>query len=117
MKITAEFNSLEEVNEFAARIMIGGIKKTEEAVPEKTKQVKETKKTEKKISEPAETEDTGEAEDTEKKYTLIEVRAALAKIAKTDTKRVAAILNEFGAEKLSDIKEEDYAAVMERAGE
>lgn len=110
MKITVEFNSLEEMNDFAARVLYSGGMEAEESV-HAAKQAKETKKTEKKVSEPTETEET------EKKYTLIEVRAALAKIAKTDAKKVAMLFNDFGANKLSDIKEEDYAALMEKAGE
>lgn len=118
MKITVEFNNLEEIDEFTSKILIGGLKKKEEVVPVKSKPVKEIKKTEKKVSEPVEeTEEQAAVEEEEKKtYTFTEVRAALAGLAKTDSKKVKAILNEFGADKLSDIKEEDYSTVMERAG-
>lgn len=118
MRITVEFYNLEEMNTFAARILDGGLKSTE-SVPVKTKTVKEakTKKSEEQKSEPAAKSEEKKAELEEKKtYTFTEVRAALAGIAKTDSKKVKEILNEFGADKLSDIKEEDYSAVMERAG-
>lgn len=115
MKITVEFNNLEEIDEFTSKILIGGLKKKEEVVPVKSKPVKEIKKTEKKVSEPVE-EQAAVEEEEKKTYTFTEVRAALAGLAKTDSKKVRAILNEFGADKLSDIKEEDYSTVMERAG-
>lgn len=117
MRITVEFNNLEEIDEFTSKILIGGLKKKEEVVPAKSKPVKEIKKTEKKVSEQVEeTEEQTAVEEEKKTYTFTEVRAALAGIAKTDSKKVKEILNEFGVDKLSDIKEEDYSTVMERAG-
>lgn len=123
MKITVEFDSFEEVNAFTSSVWCG-------AKPVEPVAVKEKKTTKKEpvakevIAEPEVAEDekvvtikeSAETVETEKIYNFTEVRGVLATLAKTDSTKVAAILKEFGASKLSEIKEEDYAAVMERAG-
>ena len=54
----------------------------------------------------------------EKVYTLVEVRAELSALSKAGKKEaVQALLSEFGAEKLTEIKPEDYAALMAKAGD
>lgn len=49
-------------------------------------------------------------------YTLEEVRAKLAGLTKTGKRNeVRTLLEEFGAAKLPEVKEEDYAALMAKA--
>jgi hypothetical protein len=48
--------------------------------------------------------------------TLEEVRAKLAAISQAGKKtEVAALINEFGVSKLTEVKSEDYAALMAKA--
>ena len=104
MKISVEFTSLEEMAEFASRfpnVKKNVVKMAQEKVEETIEKVTNM------------TEETPKEEET---YTLTEVRAKLAEIAKTDKTKVAEILKSVGAAKLTDVKEEDYAAIMERAG-
>lgn len=52
----------------------------------------------------------------DKKYTFTQVRATLAHLAASGHKdEVKKLLESYGAEKLSDLKEEDYAAVIREA--
>lgn len=104
MKISVEFTSLEEMAEFASRfpnVKKNVVKMAQEKVEETIEKV---------------TNMTEETPKEEKTFTLTEVRAKLAEIAKTDKTKVAEILKSVGAAKLTDVKEEDYAAIMERAG-
>ena len=104
MKISVEFTSLEEMAEFASRfpnVKKNVVKMAQEKVEETIEKV---------------TNMTEETPKEEKTFTLTEVRAKLAEIAKTDKTKVAEILKSVGATKLTDVKEEDYAAIMERAG-
>lgn len=51
-------------------------------------------------------------------YTLVDVRAKLAALNKAGKKeKVQALIRSFGVEKLSQIGEEHYAQLMEKAGE
>ena len=117
------FNSLEELIAFCDQT---GIRKVPAmAVPSvepvkapvvKTEPVEEPKKAEEKPS----VEETKEepVAPAQKTYSLAEVRAKLAELTKGGKKaQVKELLNSFGAEKLTDVKEEDYAALMEKAGE
>lgn len=109
MKISVEFTSLEEMAEFASKfpnVKKNVVKMAKEKVDETIEKVT-------KMTEEAPKEETPKEEET---YTLTEVRAKLAEIAKTDKTKVAEILKSVGAAKLTDVKEEDYAAIMERAG-
>ena len=104
MKIT--FDSLQEIRDFMDEI-------TFPAVP------KEDSKPEKKDDGfvPALKEEVPFEEDP-KTYTLVEVRAELSKLTKAGKKeQVHKLLQEFGAEKLTQVKEEDYPALMKKAGE
>mgnify|MGYP000854046621 CR=1 FL=1 len=125
MKITVEFNSLEEMNDFTSRVWSTGANQeakteTKKAVKEKKAPVvKEEPKEEVKKTPGEDTAQETPAESTPQedvKYSFTDVRGVLAKLAKTDSTKVASILKDFGASKLSEIKEENYAAVIERAG-
>lgn len=49
-------------------------------------------------------------------YTLVQVRERLATLSRAGKQaQVKALLEKFGASKLSEVKEEDYAALMEEA--
>ena len=111
MKITVEFNSLEEMNDFTSRVWSTGA--NQEAKTETKKAVKEKKAPGEYTAQETPAESTPQ-EDV--KYSFTDVRGVLAKLAKTDSTKVASILKDFGASKLSEIKEENYAAVIERAG-
>lgn len=51
-----------------------------------------------------------------KTYTLIEVRNKLASLSREGKQaQVKALIEKFGATKLSEVKEEDYAALMQEA--
>lgn len=57
-------------------------------------------------------------EESEVTYTLEQVRGKLANLSRSGKQaEVKALLGEFGANKLSEVKEEDYAALMKRAEE
>lgn len=139
MKITAEFNSTEELLSFIgtfgtkAAIQLEGAKvgsKSEEkkVAPEKKEQVKvQPKKGETKDNIPVvETEQLGqadevtdvkEAEETEDvKVTKEEVRAIFSKIIKAGkAKEAKELTTKYGASKISEVKEEDYAAILKDA--
>ena len=51
-------------------------------------------------------------------YTLVDVRAKLAELQKSGKRdQVKTLLEELGASKLSDVPEEKYGLLMEKAGE
>ena len=105
MKIT--FDSLQEIRDFMDEITFPAVPK-EDSKPE-------TKKNDGFV--PAPKEEVPFEEDP-KTYTLVEVRAELSKLTKTGKKeQVHKLLQEFGAEKLTQVKEEDYPALMKKAGE
>ena len=77
----------------------------------------ETQPTEKQPSEnpPAETQQAEKA-NTKKQPTMEEVRAILADISRNGkTEDMKALLHKFGATRLSEIKPEDYTALIEAA--
>lgn len=56
--------------------------------------------------------------DETKSYTLVEVREMLTKLSKEGkAKEVKALLTSFGAKNVTSLNEEDYPAIMEKAGE
>ena len=68
----------------------------------------------KKTSQPVEEK----VEPTEKAPSLEEVRAVLAEISRSGkTAEMKALLGKFGASRLSDVKEEDYTALLAAARE
>ena len=48
---------------------------------------------------------------------MLDEFAALAALAKKDKEKMKAVLNSVGASNLKEVKEEDYAAIMERCGD
>lgn len=127
MKITAEFNSNEElisfINTFGTKSL------TEVVAPIEKKEVKvnlpkEAKKEEvKKVDLPKEET---KKEDVKKEETKIDppkeevtmemVRAVFTKLIKAGKQKEAKeITTKFGASKLPELKEEDYAAVIKEA--
>lgn len=132
MQITATFESIEEMQNFARRIAgeTGGQVKDEK--PEK-KTVEVQKKVEPKQepqsepepqleSEPqkakAEAPEETETVQEETAYTLEEVRAKLAQLQKAGKRaEVKELLGSFGVAKLSELPAEKYAVLMVKAGE
>ena len=126
MKIIAEFNSIEEVKEFseafrANEIIIPPIqinndttnalvetKKSEDSEIKKETKTK-TKKVSKKEEEKAVKEDVKE----EKKIDFTEVREVATTLVQAGKQpELAEITAKYGASKLSELKEEDYEAVL-----
>lgn len=126
MKIVAEFNSIEEVKEFskafkANEIIIPPIqinndtanalvetKKSEDSEIKKETKTK-TKKVSKKEEEKAVKEDVKE----EKKIDFTEVREVATTLVQAGKQpELAEITAKYGASKLSELKEEDYEAVL-----
>ena len=123
MQITVTFENLEEFQKYFGQPMPAA------AAPAK---LKAKPKAEAPASAPAETpapveapaeEAKQEAPKTEapvpqEKITKTDVRAVALKLSKAGkSKELKAIFSEFGAEKLSEIKEEDYPALMAKLGE
>lgn len=107
MKINVEFESFEEMIEFSEKLL--GEKMKKEAPEPK---VEEPKVEEQKAPTPE-----PKAPSPEPAYTLTDVRAALAALAKKDKEKMKAVLSSVGASNLKEVKEEDYATVMERCGD
>lgn len=86
-----------------------------EKVVEMVEQEKaKTAKTEEKKAETEVKKEEPKAEEPEKKYTFEEVRKAMsAKSGAGYTAEVRGLLEKYGASRLSEIKEADYAAIME----
>lgn len=120
MKITAEFNSAEEIQEFLG-LFKGDtqavkcvefppfkIEESKEAVnnlESKSKDIK-VEKEEPKVDHPKENAE-------EKKVTKEEVRAAFTKLIKAGKQKEAKELtSKYGANKLPEVKEEDYPAIL-----
>lgn len=55
------------------------------------------------------------ASPSDKKPTVVEVRAALAALVKTNREKAIALLAKYGAASVSALKEEHYSAVLEEA--
>ena len=134
MKIVAEFNSLEEMEQFCKSVVAPGLVNTFYAA----EKAEDKLKAEKKKLEPAEAEPAKEAEEPVKEepvkeepvkeepvkeepvkeYTLEDVRAKLGALQKAGHRdEVKAMLRSVGAEKLPEVDPKDYAALMQKAGE
>lgn len=91
--------------------------------PKTTKTAKKEKKVEAEPTAPAVEETPAEEvqatkDEAEVTYTLEQVRDKLANLSRAGQRaEVKALLGEFGANKLSEVKEEDYAALMKKAEE
>lgn len=116
MQIVATFDNYEEMVAFAGRIMKeeAPVKKTRvEEVPETAKEEPVEEK-----QAPVEKPVPAEPPKEEKHYTLVDVRGKLAELTKEGKKaQVQELIRSFGVEKLSQIGEEHYPALMEKAGE
>lgn len=122
MRIEVQFDSIEEMMGFAVN-MVGGTTVAEAVKATKVNKVKAKKKTAPSESEesgnnaPADIKDEVPFEEEAKTFTLEEVRAALAKLTRSGKqKEVKELLKSFKANKLTEVKQEDYAALMEKAG-
>lgn len=124
MKIVAEFNSLEEMEQFCKSVAAPGLVNTFHAA----EKAEDKPKAEKKKLEPAKAEPAKEAEEPVKEepvkeepvkeYTLEDVRAKLGALQKAGYRdEVKAMLRSVGAEKLPEVDPKDYAALMQKAGE
>ena len=126
MKIIAEFNSIEEVKEFSKAFKANEIimppiqidneainalvetKKSEDSEIKKEAKTK-TKKVSKKEEEKAVKEDVKE----EKKIDFTEIREVATTLVQAGKQpELAEITAKYGASKLSELKEEDYEAVL-----
>ena len=122
MRITCEFNNLEELKHFAGQIHLGGFKVPQEEIEEAAEKgglplsdAKDFNQMEGEKKEPGQQAGAGEAEGA---YSLTDVRARLAELQKSGKRdQVRDLLGAFGAGKLSDVPEEKYGELMKKAGE
>lgn len=134
MKITAEFNSIYEVQDFieafgakaiTSQITIDGTKMgaTLEGAKEseKSSPIKEEVKTVKKEESPKVEQANGVTEDKKSevvKVTKEQVREVFSKLVKADKQKEAKELTaKYGASKVGEVKEEDYVAILKDAEE
>lgn len=109
MQISVQFESLEEMKGFAAQLVSAqapvGLERTAEPVKEEAVPEEEPK--------------TAPSEETEEvSYTLVDVRGKLGALTKAGKKaQVQELIQSFGVENLSQIPEEKYPEVMQKAGE
>lgn len=131
MKINVEFESLEEMREFAEQLngpssfdgLVKGPCVARKLFPEEP--VEETENAGLPESEPEneptpveEPEPEKEPTSEVKTYTLVDVRGKLSELTKAGKKsKVQELIKSFGVDKLSQIPEDKYAEVMEKAGE
>lgn len=128
MKINVEFESLEEMREFAEQLngpssfdeLVKGPCVARKLSPEGPVENAEIPESEPE-KEPIPVEEPGpEKEPTSevKTYTLVDVRGKLSELTKAGKKvKVQELIKSFGVDKLSQIPEDKYAEVMEKAGE
>lgn len=111
--ITVEFKDFEDMMGFARNLV--STVETREPVQTAAATVQPTQVTPPPVQEETQAEDISEEEKT---YTMEEVRAKLAALNKAGKRsEVKALLAGFGAEKLSEIPEEKYTELMDKAGE
>jgi len=111
----AEITSKTDTNAIeAAKIINNKEKAVEITAEEKEPMQKSAKDTKSSAKTNSETE-TSVSNDS-KTYTFIEVREKLASLSRAGKQaQIKALIEKFGATKLSEVKEEDYAALMEEA--
>lgn len=148
MKITAEFNSTEELLSFIGTFgnkaaiqlegakVVGDMKQEKKSTPNKKEPKVQHKKEEIKVVDnkkeipiveaeeigqditPTEIKEAEEVVVEEIKVTKEEVRAVFSKLVKAGKQKQAKELTaKYGASKIPDIKEEDYAAIIREAEE
>ena len=133
MTITAVFESLEEMQEFAGKLNGGSI---QGAVQEfikgediyRTSETKQQTCMQDEISEDRETpadedddepmEPTTEQKDEGPGYTLVQVREKLSELQKAGKRaKVQELIAGFGVKKLTEVPEDRYTELMQKAGE
>lgn len=133
MTITAVFESLEEMQEFAGKLNGGSI---QGAVQEfikgediyRTSETKQQTCMQDEISEDRETPEDEDADEpmeptTEQKdegpgYTLVQVREKLSELQKAGKRaKVQELIAGFGVKKLTEVPEDRYTELMQKAGE
>ena len=133
MTITAVFESLEEMQEFAGKLNGGSI---QGAVQEfikgediyRTSETKQQTCLQDEISEDRETpadedadepmEPTTEQKDEGPGYTLVQVREKLSELLKAGKRaKVQELIAGFGVKKLTEVPEDRYTELMQKAGE
>lgn len=118
MKLIAEFNSIQEIKDFAELIgqkadyikpeMVKEIKEAAQEVAQETAQEVAPEKEEAKAEEPTQV----------KKLTKEDIRAIFSKLIQAGKQKEAKELtNRYGAKKIPEIKEEDYEAIYKEAEE
>ena len=114
MKIILEFTPneiLESVKAGTLQAFMGGFNKAEEVM----QKIKQDKKADKEKPTPEPDPEVSEEKPT---ATIDQVRAKLAPLLKGGKqKQIEKIFKSFGAEKLTEIAPEDYAALIEMAAE
>lgn len=120
MGITVQFNSYEEMVEFASKLIgevkepVKKVKKTSTPVKEETAVQEETTIEESPVQE----EEAPVQEEESTTYALEDVRAKLTELTRAGKqKEVKALITSFGAKNVTTIEPKDYAALMEKAGE
>lgn len=126
MQINATFESFEEMEEFAKKMAGGEMPKCKQ---EKKEELKKEEAKEQKTSpveepvdqqpdpEPAQEEEVPTEPETVA-YTLVNVRTKLGALTKAGKKaQVQELIKSFGVDKLSQIPEDKYQEVMQKAGE
>ena len=117
MKITVEFDSLEEFNSFQKN---DPVKKKPAESEEKadTQEAVEEEKADTQEAVEEEKVDTQETSEEEKVYTKEETRAILMKVKKEKGNEVLSqLLGSFGASKLTEIDSTDYPEVVRKSEE
>jgi hypothetical protein len=118
-KLSFEFSSLNELHGFCTEFVLNWAKAAEIAKASKAKEVKEDEVEEKpkkvKVKEeevedkPLKKAKVKEEEENEDKVTFDQVRAAMLKLDGTDEEEtIPAILEKFGVERISALKEKDF---------
>lgn len=117
MEIVCKFADYEEMVGFAGKLLgrEGGQDMKSPAAGSKTIEAmpaEGTKEPETSTEEPA------RQEEGQREYSLVDVRAKLAELQRAGKReQVKELLGSFGASKLSDVPEGEYASLMQKAGE
>lgn len=111
MTIKLEFETYEEMVAFAGKLTKEENQKS--TVPAEKAEVPTAKEEAPAVEEKSKKEEVPFEED---RPTIQDVRAVLAE-KKKQGKDIRALIASFGAEKLSQVKEEDYAALLKKAEE
>ena len=133
MTIKAVFESLEEMQEFAGKLNGGSIQGAVQEFIEgedlyRTSETKQQTCMQDEISEDRETpadedadepmEPTTEQKDEGPGYTLVQVREKLSELQKAGKRaKVQELIAGFGVKKLTEVPEDRYTELMQKAGE